>query len=103
MQIYPTARDITDTIMARINKVEWSVSNTLGNGFYLMAVKLLPVNNLCLFASRFIAYLLGEPLQNKELEVLEEQYCGLFFWDDRERKELPQRLFEVGVSLNLGL
>ena len=43
-----------------------------------------------------IGYLLGEPLQDKELKPLEEQYCGLFSGDDRERRELPQRLFEVG-------
>lgn len=42
------------------------------------------------FLSRIIAYRLGEPLQAKELEKLEEQYAGLF--DVSEHRKLPEKL-----------
>jgi hypothetical protein len=47
------------------------------------------------FAARFIAYLLGERLHEKEVQALEEVYAAQFSADEPRRK-LPQRLYQPG-------
>ena len=48
-----------------------------------------------LFASRYIAYDLGEPLSDEELESLRDQYVSHFGPDELERAALPDRTFSA--------
>lgn len=79
-------------ICDRINDLDWSVSNSLWQNVLMNGDKVVTGKQAMNFASRFIAYILGEKLEKKEKEVLESQYLSQFP-DDHKPKGLPKALF----------
>lgn len=67
-----------ETICKRINDLDWSVSNSLWQYVLMNGDKVVTGRQAMQFASRFIAYILGEKLEKKEKQVLEEQYISPF-------------------------
>lgn len=80
-----------ETVCERLNKLDWSVSNPLWQRVLMNGDRVVTGRQAAKFAGRFIAYLLGEPLEDTEIRVLEEQYNTLF--GEGEKKEtLPVRI-----------
>ena len=82
-----------DTICDRINSVDWGVDNSVWQRVLMNGDKVVTGRQAAKFASRFIAYLLGERLHDKEIENLEEIYARLF-GSDGPAKKLPGRLHQ---------
>lgn len=80
-------------ICERINETDWQVDNMLWQRVLMNSDKVVTGRQAARFAARFIAYLLGEQLHQKEVDVLEENYSDLFKADGG--KKLPNRLFAV--------
>jgi DNA sulfur modification protein DndB len=80
------------TICQRINDVDWRVDNVLWQRVLMINEKVVTGKQAANFAGRFIAYVLGDKLEAKEVEVLQEQYLGNFTESERP-KELPKPLF----------
>ncbi len=74
----------------RINSVDWSVSNPLWQGVLMSGSKVVAGKQAARFASRFIAYYLGDNLDDIEIEALEKQYINHVGNDD---KKLPKPIF----------
>lgn len=79
----------TKVICERINHLDWAVTNPTWQHVLMIGDKVITGKQAMMFASRFIAYLLGEKLEEKEREVLAQQYAGPFSTD----KKLPKALF----------
>jgi hypothetical protein len=81
-----------DTAFKRANKIDWSKDNLLWQRVLLNGEKIIggkqPVN----FASRFIARMLGEKLDDKETTHLFEQYKSLFDPSVATTKTLPDKV-----------
>jgi DNA sulfur modification protein DndB len=84
-----------ETICDRINSVDWSVDNPVWQRVLMNGNKVVTGRQAARFAARFIAYLLGERLHEKEVQALEEVYAAQFSADEPRRK-LPQRLYQPG-------
>ena len=80
------------SICERINEVDWSVTNSLWQHVLMIGDKVVTGKQAMNFASRFIAYYLGEKLEKKEREVLEQQYLSQFP-DEHKPKGLPKPAF----------
>jgi DNA sulfur modification protein DndB len=81
-----------NTICDRINDLDWSVTNAMWQHVLMNGDKVVTGKQAMNFASRFIAYVLGDKLEKKEREVLENQYISQFP-DDHKPKALPKPLF----------
>ena len=79
-----------EEITRRINTVNWQTDNPLWQRVLMNGNKVIVGRQAAKFAARFIAYYLGAPLLEKELQVLEEQYKELFSSD----VDFPPRAFE---------
>lgn len=80
-----------EEICERINSVDWGVDNSLWQRVLMNGNKVITGRQAAKFAARFIAYLLGEYLHEKEIAALEELYSGQFS-PDQPAKKLPKRL-----------
>ena len=72
--------------------MDWSVSNPLWQHVLMNGDKVVTGKQAMNFASRFIAYILGETLEKKEREVLEQQYLSQFA-EEHKPKGLPKPSF----------
>lgn len=70
----------------RLNRIDWRVDNSVWQGVLMAGDKVVTGKQAARFAGRFIAYYAGQRLEQKELEVLAEQYRGHL---GNEEKELP--------------
>jgi len=61
-------------IVARINQLDWSPDNRMWLGVLLNGDKIIAGAGPLKFATRVISYLLGMPLEDRELEKLQESY-----------------------------
>ena len=82
-------------IVDRINHVDWGSDNAKWQRILLNGARVVSGRQAVLFASRYIAYDLGEPLSDDELESLHEQYLSHYAEDQRASVELPDRTFSV--------
>jgi DNA sulfur modification protein DndB len=76
-------------VIERVNLVDWRSDNPIWQGVLMTGNKIVAGRQAARFAGRFIAYLLGESLTQKELDVLREQYVGR---PGNEKKSLPPAL-----------
>ena len=72
------SRMSVDVICKKINDLDWSVSNPVWQNVLMSGDKVVAGKQAMKFASRFIAYLLGEKLEKKEIQVLEDLYISSF-------------------------
>lgn len=79
-----------DVAMARANKIDWEKENSLWQRVLLNGEKVVSGKQSINFASRFIARMLGEPLDEKEIAHLTEQYRSLFDPTVAQTKSLPE-------------
>lgn len=79
-----------DDLFQRINSVDWSVTAAMWQGVLMNGDRVVTGKQARAFATRFIAYLLGEKLTTKELTVLGEQYAN---GPGAAGKKLPKPLF----------
>jgi len=70
----------------RISEVNWAVDNPFWQGVLMNGSKVVTGRQAAKFAARFIAYYLGQPLSEKEKQVLQEQYES---HGGNEKKHLP--------------
>lgn len=76
-------------IVDRINQVDWSSDNARWQRILLNGTRVVSGKQAVLFASRYIAYDLGEPLSDEDLESLREQYLSHYSPEDAENVTLP--------------
>ena len=76
-------------ILERINQVDWGYDNGRWQRVLLNGTRVVSGRQAVLFASRYIAYDLGEPLSDEESESLREQYASHFSVDDKDDVILP--------------
>jgi DNA sulfur modification protein DndB len=81
-----------DTICDRVNTVDWRVDNPMWQHVMMNGDKVVTGRTAAKFAARFIGYLLGERLHDKEIAALTELYSGQFSAAEQPKK-LPNRLF----------
>lgn len=81
-----------ETIVDRINGVGWESEGAIWQHILMNGSKVVSGRQAANFAGRFVAYYLGEFLQAKELENLEDVYANHFPQADRP-DGLPARLF----------
>ncbi|MGI9229281.1 MAG: DNA sulfur modification protein DndB [Gammaproteobacteria bacterium] len=82
-----------DEILKRINSVDWSVDNTAWQKILMNGTKIVSGRQATLFAGRFIAYYLGEKLENNEIKQLTEQYLNAFPEAEKSKQKLPKPSF----------
>ena len=87
-----------DTIIERINQVNWANNNRLWQKILMEGTRIVAGDQAAKFASRFIAYYLGKPLKKSELDKLRADYASHFAEEDRPNVELPGRLFKPIVK-----
>ena len=83
-----------ETVLNRINEVDWNSDNPLWQRILMNGTRVVSGRQAVNFASRFIAYYLGEPLEEIELGNLGDVYFSHFPDSERASLELPERLFE---------
>ena len=66
------------TILDRINGVDWANDNDLWQGILMNGTRVVAGRTNAQFASRFIAYYLGEPLEKTDLDNLKADYASRF-------------------------
>jgi DNA sulfur modification protein DndB len=76
-----------DDTMERVNMVDWRSDSPLWQGVLMSGSKVVTGKQAAKFAGRFIAYYLGQPLMEKEIDVLRDQYRG---HPGNENKDLPK-------------
>jgi DNA sulfur modification protein DndB len=76
----------------RLNKLDWTVDNSLWQQVLMNGDKMLAGNNVVNFAGRFIAYLCGEKLETQELKALKQNYVSNFPLSEQQSKKLPKRV-----------
>ena len=84
-----------NTILDRINRVNWANDNPMWEQILMSGSRIVAGKTNAQFASRFIAYHLGESLTEPVLEKLREDYASRFS-GKRPPKKLPNRLRGVG-------
>ena len=77
------------SICDRINDTDWSVKNHTWQHVLMIGDKVITGKQAMMFATRFIAYILGQKLADRELDVLKEQYSSQF----PTPKALPKPLY----------
>ena len=85
-------RSSWNDICNRINEIDWTVSNQLWQNVLMNGDRVVTGRQAAKFAARFISYLLGESLESRELEALEDQYRSYLPGQDNKRK-LPTPFF----------
>lgn len=67
----------SDTIIEKINNVDWSVDNPIWQHILMQEERVVTGKQAARFAARFLAYYLGLKMEQKQLDILEEQYKQL--------------------------
>lgn len=88
-----------DTIVERINAADWANDNPMWQNILMNGSKIVS-NDRVPFASRFIAYYLGEFLTEPELDKLRDDYISHFADHERSKAKFPGRLFGPRQSRN---
>ena len=83
-----------DVAIEKANKINWAKANPLWQRVLLNGDKVVAGKQPVNFASRFIAYMLGEPLDSKEEGLLLQQYRTQFDPSVAPTKHLPPRIDE---------
>ena len=73
----------------RINQLDWDPENELWQGILRKGNSVIAGNGPMKFASRMIAYLLGEKLEQKELDELERSFKA-----QNPKLDFPDRVFQ---------
>lgn len=79
----------TETL-ERINEVNWRIDNPMWQDILMKGNKIVAGKQAVNFAARFIAYYLGAPMQQKEVEVLSDQFAG---FQGEYKRGLPVPLY----------
>jgi len=82
-----------ETILERINAVDWESDNPMWQNILMKGSRIVSGKQAAGFASRFIAYYLGENLEETELNNLKEVYASHFPEAERSKVGLEKRLF----------
>lgn len=82
-----------ETILERINAVDWGSDNPMWQNILMQGSRIVSGKQAAGFASRFIAYYLGENLEETELNNLKEVYASHFPEAERSKVSLEKRLF----------
>lgn len=82
------------TIVDRINQVNWANDNPMWEQILMNGKRIIAGKQDRNFASRFIAYYLGESLTGPDLETLKADYASRF--SGESPKKLPNKLRIVG-------
>lgn len=82
------------TMLERINSVEWGSGGTIWQRVLMNGTRVVSGRQAANFAGRFIAYYLGERLDEPELQNLRDVYLSHFSEDERKAISLPDRLFD---------
>lgn len=80
-------------IVERLNSIDWKIANPVWQRVLMNGERIVAGRQAAMFASRFIAYLAGEPLQEIEKNALEENYRNLFSSDEKDKIKLPPAVF----------
>lgn len=80
-------------IVDRINQIDWGSDNQRWQRILLNGTRIVSGRQAVLFASRYIAYDLGEPMTDEELEGLREQYLSHYAQEELDSMTLPDRTF----------
>lgn len=86
-----------DEILFRVNDTDWGVENTKWQRILLNGSRVVSGRQAVSFASRFIAYDLGEPLSDDDLASLEDLYKSHFPTPEQANVSLPAQQFSVEV------
>lgn len=84
-----------ETILERLNRVDWRVDNPMWQRILMNGSRIVAGKQAANFASRFIAYYLGEPLEETELSNLKDVYTRSFPEGDVSAARLPDRLLNL--------
>ena len=79
-----------DEVEERINTVDWDPEEDSWQGVMMSGARILSGKTNARFAARFVAYLLGDPLDDEEREKLDDDYGSRLAVE----RPLPPRLFE---------
>ena len=82
-----------EIILDRINKVNWEIDNPMWQRILMNGARIVNGKQAAAFASRFIAYYIGEPLEETELDNLKDVFASHFSEAERMSIGLPDRLF----------
>ena len=82
-----------ETILDRINKVNWESDAPMWQNILMSGSRVVSGKQAANFASRFIAYYIGEALEETELNNLKDVFASHFPETDRSNVNLPDRLF----------
>lgn len=86
-----------EEICRRLNAIDWKVDNPMWQQVLMSGDNVKAGRQAANFAGRFIAYLGGEPLTEKEVEVLRENYQTLYPSEERASVVLPEPVVEAGI------
>jgi len=78
----------------RLNELDWRLNNPLWQRVLMNGDKIVSGKQAANMAGRFIAYLVGEPLEPVQLRALEENYRGLFPHEEQQKVKLPDRVID---------
>jgi DNA sulfur modification protein DndB len=81
--------------MKRVNAVDWRSSNPLWQGVLMSGSKVVTGKQAAKFAARFLEYYLGGRLDDKEVDVLTEQYQN---HSGNAGRSLPDPIFRPGSA-----
>ena len=87
-----------EEILARVNETDWGLENPKWQRILLNGSRVVSGRQAVLFASRYIAYDLGEPLPAEDLANLEDLYRSHFPADQQATISLPPRSFPANVD-----
>ena len=82
-----------ESILERINQVNWEIDNPMWQRILMNGARIVSGKQAAAFASRFIAYYIGESLEETELNNLKDVFASYFPEAERMNTSLPDRLF----------
>ncbi|MBC8551648.1 MAG: DGQHR domain-containing protein [Candidatus Brocadiales bacterium] len=83
-----------EEIVDRLNEIDWSMDNPMWQHILMNAGKVVSGKQSVNFAARFIAYYLGEPLEERLLIALKDSYLSKFSEEHKSQAKFPERLFK---------
>lgn len=85
-------KDNLANVISKVNAANWKVDNPVWQGVLMNKDRVVTGSAAAKFAARFIAYYLGDALNEVELRTLAANYASKF--PAGQEPELPARLFE---------
>ena len=83
-----------DEVLERINQINWESNNSMWQHILMNGSRIVSGKQAVNFASRFIAYYLGERLNTSQLRDLKNLYASHFPEDRQSQVDLQDRLFD---------